>query len=588
MNRSILASAALLGLSGAAFAQAIPVPLAYNFNGIVHAGEAGLPDDPNGYRSISDRGLDFTLGVPNDTLLNAYQLIGSAGALDIVHLGNRDTVDGGNRAFQATANGDDIGIQPAWLLTVDQSTPQTTVLQTPLPITNTTSVAFLYQISNGGGAFDVTFTFLSTNTHTATLSGGDWFGGTYAGTANTDNGFGGNNLSITEGRIDMSAFDGEVVSEIAFSNRSNQNAGYAILACNFEYPLPPSRVNQIPLNYNFNGVVHAGESGNPDDLVGFRAISDRALDFSNGIPADPLLAEYQLVDQPLALDMVHLGNRDTVDGGARPFDAVANGDDFGVQPAWLLNVDQTGPQTTTLADAIRMDATSSASVLFQISNGGGAFDVEFTFASGAPVVATISGPDWFGGTLPGTGNTDNGLPSANLSLTERTIDLSAQTGRVLTAVTFLNRTNLNAGYAVLGLNVVGCIECANGASAVITNLGGGTSGSISTASTGNLGCDLDWTVSGGTPNAFGLWALGEGTTAAPLSLITPGCPGTIHTPNPILITSPLDALGASTFVLPLPPDQALCGYQVTGQYVTLAPGPCFLVLSDALAITIGN
>ena len=94
-------------------------------------------------------------------------------------------------------------------------------------------------------------------------------------------------------------------------------------------------------------------------------------------------------------------------------------------------------------------ATSAASVLFQISNGGGSFDMEFTFQTGAPVVASISGPDWFGGSLPGTANTDSGLPGANLSLTERTVDLSAEAGRVLTAITFSNRSNLNAGYGIV-------------------------------------------------------------------------------------------------------------------------------------------
>ena len=53
-------TAAVLGLSSAAFAQSIPVPLNYNFNGIVHANEAGNADDPNGFRSISDRALDFS------------------------------------------------------------------------------------------------------------------------------------------------------------------------------------------------------------------------------------------------------------------------------------------------------------------------------------------------------------------------------------------------------------------------------------------------------------------------------------------------------------------------------------------------
>ena len=60
----------LTALTAPIAAQAtIPVPLNYNFNGIVHAGEMGLPDDPNGFRSISDRALDFLSGVPADPLL---------------------------------------------------------------------------------------------------------------------------------------------------------------------------------------------------------------------------------------------------------------------------------------------------------------------------------------------------------------------------------------------------------------------------------------------------------------------------------------------------------------------------------------
>ena len=72
MSSRILTSCALLALAAALPAQLVPVPLNYNFNGIVHAGEAGLPDSPTGYRSISDRGLDFSAGVPNDPLLVGY------------------------------------------------------------------------------------------------------------------------------------------------------------------------------------------------------------------------------------------------------------------------------------------------------------------------------------------------------------------------------------------------------------------------------------------------------------------------------------------------------------------------------------
>jgi len=590
-HRSLATSFAALSFAGAAFAQNIPVPLNYNFNGIVHAGEAGLPDDPVGFRSISDRALDFSNGIPNDSLLSGYQLIGTPTSLDIVHLGNRDTVSQSLFVFQGLANGDDVGTQPAWLPVVDQSTPQTTVMQTPLPIDGTTEVAFLYQISNGGGTFDVTFTFASGNTFTAQLGGGDWFGGAYLGTQNVDNGFAGANLSITEGRIDMSSQSGELATEITFSNRSNTDAGYAILACNFEYATAPSFSNKIPLNYNFNGIAHVGEVGNPDDPLGYRSISDRGLNFTGGVPNDPILADYNVIDAPLALDIVHLGNRNTVSGGLWAFEPTANANFIGTQPAWLPNVDQSGPQTTLLGNPIRLDGGSSASLIFQISDGGGSFDVEFGFASGLPVVATVSGGDWFGGSLPGVSDIDSAaLTGAPLNLTERTIDLSAEAGRVMTSITFSNASNLNAGYAIVAANVVGCVDCANGAIAQINNLGGGTGASILSTGSGGLGCDLEWRVSGGTPNAPGAWLIGASITSIPVAVLTPGCPGTLSVDSPLLFNDALDANGESTFTLAFPAviNQALCGFTVVAQHGTIGLPPCLFSVSDALAITIGN
>jgi hypothetical protein len=217
----------------AATAQSTPVPLNYNFNGMIHAGEAGLPDDPNGFRSISDRALDFSAGIPSDPLLANYSLVATPGVLDIVHLGNRNAVAGGIWAFDPTPDGDNIGIQPSWLPVVDQTGPQQTVLATPIVVTPGSSLGFLYQISNGGGSFDVTVTFLTGATTTATLSGPDWFQGAYPGTGGTDQASPDQNLSLTEGRIDLSAFVGDAVSEITFSNQSNANGGYAIVACNF-------------------------------------------------------------------------------------------------------------------------------------------------------------------------------------------------------------------------------------------------------------------------------------------------------------------------------------------------------------------
>jgi len=449
--------------------------------------------------------------------------------------------------------------------------------------------SFLYQISNGGGSFDVIFTFASTGSHTATLSANDWFGGTFLGTQQVDNASPGANLSITEGRINLGAHAGEVVTQIAFANRSNALAGYAILAGNFEYPPQQRRINRIALNYNFNGIVHAGEAGLPDAPAGYRSISDRGLDFAAGVPAVPLLAPYAVIGAPGVLDIVHLGNRNTVDNGLRPFDLVPDNDDIGIQPTWLANPDQTGPQTTTLMAPILLDSTSRTSLLFQISNGGGNFDIEFAFQTGAPFVATIGGGDWFGGALLGTDRTDFAGPGANLSLTERTIDLSSQAGRTLTAISFQNRTNLNGGYAIVAMNVGGCLSCVNGTPGSVINLGGGNGPQMTSSSNGHLGCDLDWTVLGATPNAgLGFMAFGLGSTSVPLGGLVPGCLGTVRVPNPIAVYVVVDPFGSATTTIAAPTGQWLCGVLITGQYLEFVNAACPVKLSDAIAITIGN
>ena len=452
-QRPLVVLAASIAVASSAFAQSLPVPLNYNFNGIVNAGEAALPDSPNGYRSISDRGLDFTLGVPADPLLAPYQFITTPDTPDVVHLGNRNTVDGSSKVFDVAVDGDNIGIQPNWLPNADQTGPQTTVLGNPLPIGPTTTVSFLYQISNGGGAFDVTFTFLGGGTHTATLSGSDWFGGPLPGTGNVDQADPDNNLSVTEGTVVMGAFNGQIVTEITFGNRSNTNAGYAILACNFNYPVQPERVNQIPLHYNFNGIAHAGETGSPDAPNGFRSISDRALDFTAGIPSSPVFARYAVVGTPGVLDMVLLGNRNTVDGGNWVFDGSVDGDNIGIQPNWLPNVNLSGPQTTVLAAPIPIGLSSTAGVLFHVSNGGGSCSVTFTYQSGAVSVHTITAPDWFGGTYAGRENNDRADAGANLNLVDATIGLGGDAGESLVQVTFSNRSNTNADYGIYALNV---------------------------------------------------------------------------------------------------------------------------------------
>ncbi|MEZ6015459.1 MAG: hypothetical protein R3F49_10120 [Planctomycetota bacterium] len=445
-----------LCLASAATAQTTyQIPLNYNFNGIVHAGEAGQPDLVTGYRSISDRGLDFSAGVPVHPLLAPYSLVSTAGTLDIVHLGNRNTVDNGNWAFDLVADGDNIGVPPTWLTVIDQSTPQVTTLAAPILMESTSTASFLYQISNGGGTFTVTFSFTSGPDVSMPLSAGDWFGGAFLGTDSVDLANPGNNLSITEGTIDLSGEAGRSLTSISFNSASNGAAGIAILAANI---LTDPRVlvaTPIALNYNFNGIVHVGENFNPDDPMGFRSISDRALDFTGGVPFDPTLSGYTLVAQAGALDIVHLGNRNTVSGGNWAFDAVPDGDDIGTQPTWLANPDQSGPQTTTLAQPLLIANGSQASFIYQISNGGGSFDVRLDFVGGTSTSANLTGGDWFGGPLFGCGAVDQALPDANLSVTEGRVDLSAFAGRMLSAITFENPSNANAGYAILAANVTG-------------------------------------------------------------------------------------------------------------------------------------
>jgi len=134
----------------------------------------------------------------------------------------------------------------------------------------------------------------------------------------------------------------------------------------------------------------------------------------------------------------------------------------------------------------------------------------------------------------------------------------------------------------------GCATCANGASASVTNLGGGTTGAMSSTSTGSLGCKLNWSVTGVTPVTPGVFAAGVGITSVPLGALLPSCAGTIHTPNPIFLSMLTDASGAATLNLQMPPNQAFCGVTVTGQYAEYQLGPCELALTDAIAITIGN
>jgi len=585
--RLALASALAALLGGAISAQnTVQVALNYNFNGIVHAGEAGNPDAPNGFRSISDRALDFTNGVPASAVLQRYALVTTAGSFDMVHLGNRNTVSNGIWAFEPFPNGNTVGTQPSWLAAVNQSGPQTTTLQNAIPLGPTSSASVVMQVSDGGGSCNVTFGYQSGASSVHVISAPDWFGGSLPGRDSVDQANPGVNLNVAETVIDLSAYAGDLMTSVTFSNRTNANGGYGILGVNVEAAAAPQRVNSIPLAMNWNGVVHAGEAGNPDDPNGYRSISDRGLDFQAGVPSNILIDDFELVDQPGVLDLVMLGNRNTVDNGNWAFDPTPDGDNRGVQPAWLPNVDLTGPQSTTITPPILLDSASKAEILFQTSNGGGDFDVTFTFQSGS-ITSTLRGSDWVGGPFFGTGDADLAAPSLPLNIERGAIDLAPLQGLVLTEITFSNFSNPDGSCAILAANVSGCRACVNAGGHTV--LGGGVGMTISTSSDGTLGCDLDWTVAGAVPNTpFGLWALSIGQGSLPLSTVFPACNGTVYVVNPLLLGATVDGAGSSTFVLPMPPLPGLCGQVVVGQYVQLSLGACGVLLSDALAFTIGN
>ncbi|MCR9245977.1 MAG: hypothetical protein NXI31_13175 [bacterium] len=564
----------------------VQVPLNYNWNGIAHAGETGQPDAPNGFRSISDRALDFTGGVPTDPVLSRYALVGTAGALDMVHLGNRNTVDNGNWAFDSSPNSNAVGTQPSWLSNPNQTGSQTTNLTTPIPLGLQSQATVLFHVSNGGGSCDVTFSFQSGATATRTITAPDWFNGAFAGRDSVDRADAGNNLGLVEATLDLSAFAGEALTRIAFGNRSNTNAGYGIYAVNVVPAPEPATETRIALNYNWNGIVHAGEAGLPDAPNGYRSIADKGLDFRTGVPATPLLAGFDLVAAPGSPDLVMLGNRNAVGSAQYPFDPLPDGDNLGTQPAWLPNPDLTGPQTTTLATPVLLDGSSTASFLYQMSHGGGAFDVTFTFAT-ASITTTLTASDWAGGSYLALDDVDRAQTFTMLRIEDATIDLSPASGLVLTAITFGNSSNSNGSCAILAATVTGCLSCSNSGGPFA--YGGGNGPTMSTSATGALGCPLDWQVQGATPGTLlGRFALSFRATGIQLSSVFPACSGTIHVDMPLTAVAFVDATGTATFSLPAQTDPGFCGLAIIAQYAELVPTSCPVLLSDALSITIGN
>jgi hypothetical protein len=92
MNRFILTAVIAVA---PLLSSASPLALNYNWNGLVHTGEQDKPNSPDGFRSISDRGLTVATSlnslpptVTGNTGLE-YSFVTSANTVDTVFLGVR-------------------------------------------------------------------------------------------------------------------------------------------------------------------------------------------------------------------------------------------------------------------------------------------------------------------------------------------------------------------------------------------------------------------------------------------------------------------------------------------------------------------
>jgi len=242
----------------------------------------------------------------------------------------------------------------------------------------------------------------------------------------------------------------------------------------------------VPLAYNWNGLVHPGESEQPDSPAGFRSISDRGLvadraagSIDAGLPVGTDFIPYAFPQTPGVPDIVHLGL--TGPGSPRQWDAFEDFDDMGIVPTWLDAQDQSGPQRTALTQYnIAMGPDTRVALLFHVSNGGGSFDATLEFADGTSVAVNVQAPDWYldQPAIPPSGalevqrqfgifsaarNQDNAfLGAPSLNVVEAVFSTSSiagagmgdVTGKRLTGLTFKNPVSgVTKGFAIYAATI---------------------------------------------------------------------------------------------------------------------------------------
>ena len=156
-----------------------PTALDANWNGGVQGSELAdtNSDDPDGYRSIGDRGFfagDMDSlggeGFSFDSEGRSYDLVGDAGMVDMIMIGTRTA------AFDDEADGDNVGVPPDW----DPSKGGGLVIDAVsavdnIPLDSSFEMGVIYHATNGGGSFEMHLGFADGETATVTLNSPDWF-----------------------------------------------------------------------------------------------------------------------------------------------------------------------------------------------------------------------------------------------------------------------------------------------------------------------------------------------------------------------------------------------------------------------------
>lgn len=171
------ASAMILGLC----VNGQNVPLDCNWNGTGQPSEINSPDinDPDGYRSIGDRGLTVedadSIGGGDGEIVTdnmTYHIEMNAGVVDTIMIGTR------SRPWDDVADADELGVAPAWNHSGGSGVInqwRSRIDSAPNPWRSRTGLGLLYNASEGGGHFNVTLDFLDSTSVTVTLHAPDWY-----------------------------------------------------------------------------------------------------------------------------------------------------------------------------------------------------------------------------------------------------------------------------------------------------------------------------------------------------------------------------------------------------------------------------